>query len=63
MVTIVVARGMHFCSALYRPLDALASAHVASFEVALAKLFALVMHPGWRHAQGGAAPLSPLAAC
>ena len=63
MVTIVVARGMHFCSALYRPLDALASAHVASFEVALAELFALVMHPGWRHARGGAAPLSPLAAC
>ena len=52
-----------FCSTLYSPLEALASAHVASFEVALAKLFALVMHPGWRHARGGAAPLSPLAAC
>ena len=45
-----------FCSTLYSPLDALAWAHVASFEVALAKLFALVMHPGleactrWRRA-------------
>lgn len=45
-----------FCSTLYSPLDVLASAHVASFEVALAELFALVMHPGleactrWRRA-------------